>query len=97
MTMSKERERIIVKMVNGDVYEGSLSLHGRIRVVDTLNHPEPFFNLRRARLTDGEEIPLIVLAKDQVVSVQQITPPAEEIQGTTMLRKGEGRIFQQKK
>ncbi len=85
--MPKERERIIVKMSDGSQYEGDISLHGRDRVVDTLNHPEPFFNLRNVQSADGNDFPLVILCKKQVISARHVTPPIQEIKVTRMLRK----------
>jgi len=87
--MPKERERIVVKMSDGSQYEGDISLHGRDRVVDTMNHEEPFFNLRNVKTPDGGEIPLIVLCKAQVVSLAYLAPPTQEIKVTRVLRKGD--------
>ena len=87
--MSKEFERVLVKMADGAQYEGDISLHGRDRVVDTLNHPEPFFNLRNVKTPDGGETGLVVLCKSQVVSVQYLTPPLQELNVTRVLRKGD--------
>lgn len=95
--MSKERERIIVKLVDGTVAEGYISLHGRVRVVDTLNHPEPFFNLREVEIKGGDSTPLMMVSKRQVVSVRHVTPPDSEINGTVVLRKSAQRnVFDKK-
>ncbi len=87
--MSKESDRITVVMSDGTQYEGDISLHDRARLVDLMNHPDPFFNLRKAVNKEGEKFPLLVLSKHHVVSLRHLAPPENELNGTVMLRKSD--------
>lgn len=87
--LTKESERVIVKMTDGTLFEGEVSLHQRSRVVDSLNHDEPFFNLRHVKINEKEDADLVVLRKSQVIWVRYVNTPADEISGTMVMRKGD--------
>lgn len=87
--MARDHERVVVTMTDGSRFEGNVSLHGRTRVVDTFNHPEPFFNLRDVTVAGGEHVPLMILNKTQVVWIRHLAPPEDEVRETLVLRKGQ--------